>query len=141
MNFSAIIRQVGQVSVVEVSGKLTSFESGALRNSIGRLLKGPRWLATGYDAEQNSQPGNPCGSGYRHRCLAQRFTDRHRGNAGRQHSLHPECYDCASWRQSTELSSLKRLPAAGIGYLSPLAQLNRTTRSSGQIRPSARACL
>lgn len=39
MNFSAIIRQVGQVSVVEVSGKLTSFESGALRNSIGRLLK------------------------------------------------------------------------------------------------------
>jgi anti-sigma B factor antagonist len=39
VNFSAIIRQVGQVSVVEVSGKLTSFESGALRNSIGRLLK------------------------------------------------------------------------------------------------------
>lgn len=39
MNFSAIIRQVGQVSVVEVSGKLTSFESGALRNSIARLLK------------------------------------------------------------------------------------------------------
>jgi anti-sigma B factor antagonist len=39
VNFSAIIRQVGQVSVVEVSGKLTSFESGALRTSIGRLLK------------------------------------------------------------------------------------------------------
>ena len=39
MNFSATIRQVGQVSVVEVSGKLTSFESGALRNSIARLLK------------------------------------------------------------------------------------------------------
>jgi anti-sigma B factor antagonist len=39
VNFSAIIRQVGQVSVVEVSGKLTSFESGALRNSIARLLK------------------------------------------------------------------------------------------------------
>jgi anti-sigma B factor antagonist len=39
VNFSANIRQVGQVSVVEVSGKLTSFESGALRNSIGRLLK------------------------------------------------------------------------------------------------------
>jgi anti-sigma B factor antagonist len=39
VNFSASIRQVGQVSVVEVSGKLTSFESGALRNSIHRLLK------------------------------------------------------------------------------------------------------
>jgi anti-sigma B factor antagonist len=39
VNFSAAIRQVGQVSVVEVSGKLTSFESGALRNSIDRLLK------------------------------------------------------------------------------------------------------
>ena len=39
MNFSATIRQVGQVSVVEVSGKLTSFESGALRNSIAQLLK------------------------------------------------------------------------------------------------------
>jgi anti-sigma B factor antagonist len=39
VNFSAIIRQVGQVSVVEVSGKLTSFESGALRNSIAQLLK------------------------------------------------------------------------------------------------------
>ena len=39
MNFSATIRQVGQVSVVEVSGKLTSFESGALRNSIAKLLK------------------------------------------------------------------------------------------------------
>ena len=39
MNFSATIRQVGQVSVVEVSGKLTSFESGALRNSTAKLLK------------------------------------------------------------------------------------------------------
>ena len=39
MNFSATIRQVGQVSVVEVTGRLTSFESGALRNSIARLLK------------------------------------------------------------------------------------------------------
>ncbi len=39
MNFSAIIRQVGQVSVVEVSGRLTSFESGALRTSIAKLLK------------------------------------------------------------------------------------------------------
>jgi anti-sigma B factor antagonist len=39
VNFSAIIRQVGQVSVVEVTGKLTSFESGALRNSVAKLLK------------------------------------------------------------------------------------------------------
>ena len=39
MNFSATIRQVGHVSVVEVTGKLTSFESGALRDSIAQLLK------------------------------------------------------------------------------------------------------
>ncbi len=39
MNFSATIRQVGNVSVVEVSGKLTSFESGALRNNIAKLLQ------------------------------------------------------------------------------------------------------
>ena len=39
VNFSATIRQVGQVSIVDVAGKLTSFESGALRNSIAQLLK------------------------------------------------------------------------------------------------------
>jgi anti-sigma B factor antagonist len=39
VNFSATIRQVGQVSVIEVNGKLTSFESGALRSSIAKLLK------------------------------------------------------------------------------------------------------
>src|SRR5260370_28149450 len=39
VNFSDTIRQVGHVSVVEVTGKLTSFESGALRNSIAQLLK------------------------------------------------------------------------------------------------------
>jgi len=39
VNFSATIRQVGHVSVVEVTGNLTSFESGALRNSIARLLR------------------------------------------------------------------------------------------------------
>ena len=39
MKFSATIRQVGQVSIVEVTGKLTSFEAGALRNSIAQLLK------------------------------------------------------------------------------------------------------
>ena len=42
MNFSATIRQVGQVSVLEVSGKLTSLESGALSNSIAQLLKDGR---------------------------------------------------------------------------------------------------
>ena len=39
VNFSATIRQVGKVSVVKVTGKLTSVESGALSNSIARLLK------------------------------------------------------------------------------------------------------
>jgi anti-sigma B factor antagonist len=39
VNFSATIRQVGQISIVEVTGKLTSLESGALRNSIAQLLK------------------------------------------------------------------------------------------------------
>jgi anti-sigma B factor antagonist len=38
VNFSAAIRQVGHVSVVEVKGKLTSLESGALRSSIAQLL-------------------------------------------------------------------------------------------------------
>jgi anti-sigma B factor antagonist len=39
VNFSASIRQVGPISIVEVKGKLTSLESGALRNSIAQLLK------------------------------------------------------------------------------------------------------
>ena len=39
VNFSATVRQVGSVSIVEVVGKLTSIESGALRNSISRLLQ------------------------------------------------------------------------------------------------------
>jgi anti-sigma B factor antagonist len=42
VNFSATIRQVGQVSVVEISGKLTSLESGALSNSIAQLLNDGR---------------------------------------------------------------------------------------------------
>ena len=44
MNFSAKIRQVGEISVVEVTGKLTSFESGALRSSIAQLLEEGRKL-------------------------------------------------------------------------------------------------
>jgi len=44
VNFSAKIRQVGEISIVEVTGKLTSFESGALRNSIAQLLKEGRKL-------------------------------------------------------------------------------------------------
>jgi anti-sigma B factor antagonist len=38
-NFSATIRQTGAISLVDVSGRLTSFESGVLRGSISRLLK------------------------------------------------------------------------------------------------------
>jgi len=38
-NFSIKIRQAGIVSLVDVSGRLTSFETGALRDSISRLLK------------------------------------------------------------------------------------------------------
>jgi hypothetical protein len=44
VNFSAKIRQVGEISVVEVTGKLTSLESGALRNCIAQLLKEGRKL-------------------------------------------------------------------------------------------------
>lgn len=38
-NFSVTIRQAGLASVLNVSGRLTSFEIGALRDSISRLLK------------------------------------------------------------------------------------------------------
>ena len=37
--FSVKIRHSGSVSLVDVSGRLTSFEIGALRDSISRLLK------------------------------------------------------------------------------------------------------
>jgi anti-sigma B factor antagonist len=39
MNFSATIRHAGAISIVDVAGRLTSFEGGALRNSIAQLLK------------------------------------------------------------------------------------------------------
>ena len=38
-NFSVTIRHAGPVSLLDVSGRLTSFETGALRESISRLLK------------------------------------------------------------------------------------------------------
>jgi anti-sigma B factor antagonist len=38
-NFSVAIRQAGPVSLLDVSGRLTFFEVGALRDSISRLLK------------------------------------------------------------------------------------------------------
>ncbi len=38
-NFSVSIRQAGPISLVDVSGRLTFFEVGALRDSISRLLK------------------------------------------------------------------------------------------------------
>jgi anti-sigma B factor antagonist len=39
VNFTVSIRQVDAVSVVDVSGRLTSFEGGAFREAILRLLK------------------------------------------------------------------------------------------------------
>jgi anti-sigma B factor antagonist len=41
-NFSVTIRQAGPISLLDVSGRLTSFEIGALRDSISRLLKQAR---------------------------------------------------------------------------------------------------
>ena len=38
-NFSVTIRQAGPVSLLDVSGRLTSFEVSALSDSISRLLK------------------------------------------------------------------------------------------------------
>jgi anti-sigma B factor antagonist len=38
-NFSVAIRQAGPVFLLDVSGRLTFFEVGALRDSISRLLK------------------------------------------------------------------------------------------------------
>ena len=38
-DFSITIRQSGTISLVDVSGRLTSFETGTLRDSISRLLK------------------------------------------------------------------------------------------------------
>ena len=38
-NFSITIRQAGPISLLDVSGRLTSFEVGALRDCISRLLK------------------------------------------------------------------------------------------------------
>ncbi len=39
MNFSAIIRHAGAVSIVDITGQLTSFTKGALRNTIAGLLQ------------------------------------------------------------------------------------------------------
>lgn len=39
LSFSAIIRQTGEVSIVDLTGQLTSFASGALRDTIGGLMK------------------------------------------------------------------------------------------------------
>jgi anti-sigma B factor antagonist len=38
-DFSIKIREAGAVSLLDVSGKLTSLEAGALRDSVSRLLK------------------------------------------------------------------------------------------------------
>lgn len=39
MNFSAIIRRTGEVSIVDLTGQLTSFASGALRDTVGGLMR------------------------------------------------------------------------------------------------------
>ncbi len=39
INFSVSIRPVGPISLLDVSGRLTFFEVGALRDSVSRLLK------------------------------------------------------------------------------------------------------
>ena len=38
-NFSVTIRQAGAISLLDVSGRLTSYETGALRETISHLLK------------------------------------------------------------------------------------------------------
>lgn len=38
MNFSAAIRRTGEVSIVDLSGQLTSFASGVLRQTVGDLI-------------------------------------------------------------------------------------------------------
>jgi anti-sigma B factor antagonist len=38
-NFAVTIRHAGPISLLEISGRLTSFETGALRESVSRLLK------------------------------------------------------------------------------------------------------
>ena len=40
--FSVTIRQLGSISLVDVSGQFTSFESGALRSAIASLVKQKR---------------------------------------------------------------------------------------------------
>jgi anti-sigma B factor antagonist len=39
VNFSATIRRSGEVSIVDLTGQLTSFANGALRNTIADLIK------------------------------------------------------------------------------------------------------
>lgn len=41
-NFSVRIRQEGSVTLLDLSGRLTSFETGALREAIAQLLKQKR---------------------------------------------------------------------------------------------------
>jgi len=38
-NFAVTIRHAGPISILDISGRLTSFEMGALRESVSRLLK------------------------------------------------------------------------------------------------------
>jgi anti-sigma B factor antagonist len=39
VNFSAVIRRTGEVSILDLTGQLTSFASGVLRQTVGDLMK------------------------------------------------------------------------------------------------------
>jgi anti-sigma B factor antagonist len=39
VNFSAVIRRTGEVSIVDLTGQLTSFASGVLGQTVGDLMK------------------------------------------------------------------------------------------------------
>jgi anti-sigma B factor antagonist len=39
VNFSAIIRRTGEISIVDLTGQLTSFASGALRDTVRGLMR------------------------------------------------------------------------------------------------------
>jgi anti-sigma B factor antagonist len=39
VNFSAVIRRTGEVSIVDLTGQLTSFAGGVLRQTVGDLMK------------------------------------------------------------------------------------------------------
>jgi hypothetical protein len=92
-------------------------------DAIGRLIEGPGGSIACRNCKQTPNPENPnpgqyCRPPHRVPILARAIA-------------------C----QSMAAPNFKGVPASGIGYLSPLAQLKTTARSSGRTRPSARAAL